>query len=74
MERVVEILKEVPIEVVKEVPVYVRTDVTDVEQHNRQKGQVLPSVCVSASLFLYLSLSLEQQGEGSEARYGRHRL
>jgi len=39
VERVVEILKEVPIEVVKEVPVYVRTDVSDVEQHNRQKGQ-----------------------------------
>jgi hypothetical protein len=32
VERVVEVLKEVPIEVVKEVPVYVRTDVTDVEE------------------------------------------
>mmetsp|Transcript_72704 Transcript_72704/g.106586 ORF Transcript_72704/g.106586 Transcript_72704/m.106586 type:complete len:427 (-) Transcript_72704:735-2015(-) len=38
VERVVEVLKEVPIEVVKEVPVYVRTDVTDVEEHNRNKG------------------------------------
>ena len=38
VERVVEVLKEVPIEVVKEVPVYVRTDVTDVEEHNRKKG------------------------------------
>jgi hypothetical protein len=66
VERVVEILKEVPIEVVKEVPVYVRTDVSDVEQHNRQKGQVTQCV-LSTSLSLSLSLlsrrALENSGQ-----------
>ena len=38
VERVVEVLKEVPIEVVKEVPVYVKQDVSDMEQFSRNKG------------------------------------
>ena len=70
VERVVEILKEVPIEVVKEVPVYVRTDVSDVEQHNRQKGQVTQCV-LSTSLSLSLSL-LSSSGRRERVSLSKH--
>jgi len=63
VERVVEVLKEVPIEVVKEVPVYVRTDVTDVEEHNRNKGHYTQVEIFKSQLAVNLTTSNDRSAD-----------